>query len=199
MDLYAYAQIGNLEAIAAANGIDVPRLRGYRLMSEQEPLTTHEMLEIERDLVTEVYRRGCCSIPRFDPDSCMSEYSSETRQIEKHYITTDGEFRWELLHGKPRRRMKLAVRKMKKAVRAENEAWNRYAGREDVLYIHTRIGGRNWTEYNGDELRKQPWFLEKVDDAFDETYCSIYARIDPSLCRADNLSEEPQSPVGPSI
>jgi len=187
MDLYAYAQIGNLEAIAKANGIDVPRLRGYRLMSEQEPLTTHEMLEIERDLVKEVYRRGCCSVPRFDPYSSMCEYSSETDWIEKHYITPDGEFRWDLLHGKPRRRMKFAIRKMRKAVRAENAAWNRYAGRGDVLYIHARIGDRNWNAYGCDWIREQPWFLEKVDDAFDETYCSIYARIDPSTCRADNL------------
>ena len=178
MDLYAYTQIGDLKSIAEANGIDVPRLRGYRLMSEEEPLTTEEMREIEHNLVKEVYTRGCCSVPRFDPDSCMIEFSSETDRIRRHYLTPDGELRWELIHGKPRRRMKFAVRKMKKAVLAENEAWNRYAGREDVLYIHTRIGGRNWAEYNGDELRKQPWFLEKVDDAFDETYCSIYAKIE---------------------
>lgn len=195
MDLYAYTQINNLEAIAKANGIDVPRLRGYRLMSEEKPLTTKEMREIEHDLVKEVYVRGCCTIPRFfDPDSHIIEYSSRTDRIRNCIITPDGEFRWELLHGKPRRRMKFAVRKMKKAVRAENEAWNRYAGREDVLYIHARIGGQNWNAYGCDWIRKQPWFLEKVDDAFDETYCSIYARIDTSLCGADNLSASSPTP-----
>ena len=179
MDLYAYAQIGNLEAVAKANGIDVPRLRGYRLMSEEEPLTTEEMLAIEWNLVHEVYRRACCSIPRFNPDSCMSEWSSDTRRIEAKYIKPDGEFRWELLHGKPRRRVKFAVRKMRKAVRKENETWNKYVGRKDVLYIHARIGGKNWDYYNGDELKKQPWFLEMVDDPFDGSYCTIYAQLKP--------------------
>ena len=55
--------------------------------------------------------------------------------------------------------------------------WNKYVGRENVLYIHSRIGGTNWDYYNGNELTKQPWFLEKVDNYFDSTYCDIYALI----------------------
>lgn len=33
MDLFAYTQIEDLEEIAKENGIECPRLRGYRLMS----------------------------------------------------------------------------------------------------------------------------------------------------------------------
>ena len=55
--------------------------------------------------------------------------------------------------------------------------WNKYAGKENVLYIHSRIGGGNWDYYGGNELSKQPWFLEKVDDCYDDTYCDIYAKI----------------------
>ena len=55
--------------------------------------------------------------------------------------------------------------------------WNKYVGRDDVLYIHARIGGNNWNYYDGPELARQPWFLEKVDDCFDSTYCDIYAKI----------------------
>ena len=55
--------------------------------------------------------------------------------------------------------------------------WNKYAGNENVLYIHSRIGGPNWNSYNGNELTKLPWFLDKVDDFFDDTYCDIYAHI----------------------
>ena len=38
MDLGAYVQIEELEKIAKKNGIEVPRLRGYRLMSEEQPV-----------------------------------------------------------------------------------------------------------------------------------------------------------------
>lgn len=37
MDLGAFSKIDRLAKIAADNGIYVPRLRGYRLMSEEEP------------------------------------------------------------------------------------------------------------------------------------------------------------------
>lgn len=55
--------------------------------------------------------------------------------------------------------------------------FNEYCGQDDVLYIHARIGGLNWNDFGGPELEKQPWFLDKVDDPFDSTYCDIYARI----------------------
>ena len=56
------------------------------------------------------------------------------------------------------------------------EVWNRYVGREDVLYIHARIGGGNWPYYFREVVDKW-WFIEKVDDSFDSTYCDIYARL----------------------
>ena len=31
--------------------------------------------------------------------------------------------------------------------------------------------------YNGFNLIKNEWWLEKVDDYFDNTYCDIYAKI----------------------
>lgn len=39
MDLEAYINIEDLEQIAKENGIDIPRLRGYRLMKEEEPIS----------------------------------------------------------------------------------------------------------------------------------------------------------------
>ena len=45
--------------------------------------------------------------------------------------------------------------------------------------IHARIGGPNWEYYGGPLLKLEPWFLERVDDGFDNTYCDIYARIKP--------------------
>lgn len=43
MNLGAFFNIGNLEPIAKANGIDVPCLRGYWLMKDEERLTNEEI------------------------------------------------------------------------------------------------------------------------------------------------------------
>lgn len=177
MDLYAYTNIGKLEHLAKLNNIDVPRLRGYRLMSEEEPLTSAEIDDLVAEMVCEVYHRGCCSIPRFCPDSNMSEFSSKTDRISAKYLDVDGKLRWNLIHGKSRKRMKFAVKKIKRAAYKQYNTFSKYAGRNDVLYIHARIGGDNWYDYKGYLLEKEPWFLERVDDCYDETYCDIYAKL----------------------
>ena len=46
MDLYAYTQIEDLQAIADRNGISVPRCRGYRLMKNEERVTAVEIEQI---------------------------------------------------------------------------------------------------------------------------------------------------------
>ena len=46
MDLGAYMQIADLEEVAKANGIEVPRLRGYRLMANEEQITEEQIQEI---------------------------------------------------------------------------------------------------------------------------------------------------------
>ena len=123
MDLYAFCQIENLGKIAAANGIDIPRLRGYRYMRDEEKVSQDEINELIKD-----------------------EQVDECKVI------------------------------------AQFEMFNKYVGREDV---HSRIGGDNWNYYGGPELEKQPWFLEKIDDYYDNTYCDIYAKIDPATVIQD--------------
>lgn len=71
----------------------------------------------------------------------------------------------------------MKLKRQKKKVLDQFNTWNKYAGRDNVLYIHARIGGNNWNFYGGFELARQPWFIEKVDDSFDNTYCDIYAKI----------------------
>lgn len=195
MDLFAYAQIDDLEAIAKANGIEVPRLRGYRLMSEESRLTPEDIEKAAHLHELYLCERGCKSVPRFRPDSSMSEFSPKTSRIKKKYCVQkthtgqrpDGSeyswnetvaFRWDLLHGKNRKAVKFSIKKGRKDVKRQLEVFNKYVGRDDVLYIHARIGGGNWKYYGGEEIAKQPWFLEKVDDYFDCTYCDIYALID---------------------
>ena len=188
MDLYAYCQIKNLDKIAAANGIDIPRLRGYRYMRDEEKVSQEEINEqIKDEQVDE-----CKDIlRRVAPD--IYEYSDRTdRRVKKYIIfktvsNPDGfdyekavGIRWPIVHGKLRKEMKFAMKKARKKVIAQLEMFNKYVGREDVLYIHSRIGGNNWNYYDGPELEKQPWFLEKIDDYYDDTYCDIYAKIDPA-------------------
>ena len=87
------------------------------------------------------------------------------------------EIRWDAIHGKQRRILKTHIHNSVKRYIDQYSTWNKYAGRADVLYIHARIGGAvNWPYYY-QEVVNEPWFLEKVDDAWDCSYCDIYALI----------------------
>lgn len=207
VDIGAYIQIEDLSKIAEANGIGVPRLRGYRLMANESPISSTGIAESLRSHELFLCERACRSIPRFRPDSCMTELGAATERLKEKYcvfenrVEKDREgheyshtetvgFRWELVHGKNRKEVKFAIKKGRKAVLRQLQTFNKYVGREDVLYIHARIGGLNWDYYGGPDLARQPWFLEKVDDYFDDTYCDIYAKIDPESVRLLTYKEK---------
>ena len=181
MDLYAYAQIDELEEIMKANDIEVPRLRGLRLMSKETPEYNYipDNLEFNvledwvasdfgRDKVFQVYSSWARELTeRLSYISKIDDYGDEVRKIN-----------WRLLKRKDKKYLKLEIKHRIKEYRKQFETFNKYCGRDDVLYIHARIGGGNGSYYDGLELSKQPWFIEKVDDAFDSTYCDIYAKIE---------------------
>lgn len=186
MDLYAYAQIGDLENVAKENGINVPRLRGYRLMGNMEPNTEEDIRELLTNAELKIYEDGCESLPPFSDNPFGYELSKRTKRLKKKYLIYDDKhhvigFRWDRMHGKNRKNLKFMIKKAKKKYIASAKAWDRYAGDPSVLYIHARIGGMNWSAYGGDKISKQPWFIEKVDDPYDDTYCDIYARIKPNI------------------
>jgi len=183
MDLGAYAQIEDLEKIAEDNEIKVPRLRGYRLMKDEEKVDCADLFKgIDIECVEEL----CTSYPFWSNNPVYSEYSSYTDYLKHLYLEYKANclskrdepvrVRWERIHGWKRKRLKLAIHNRKKSIKAQYDTWNKYCGRDDVLYIHARIGGNNWPYYCGDVVGK-PWFIEKVDDNYDSTYCDIYARI----------------------
>ena len=177
MDLGAYSNIEILEEVAKKNNIQVPRLRGYRLMKDEEVVDINELYE---GIDIKIIQRLVHAYPFWSYKSSCSRYDRYTNWLEEQYIRKDKDgteyVRWELIHGWKRRKLKTAIHNEKNKFKKQYELWNKYAGKDNVLYIHARIGGRNWPIYYK-EVVNQPWFLEKVDDGFDSTYCDIYAKI----------------------
>jgi len=190
MDLLAYSQIEDLEQIAKNNGIEIPRLRGYRLMKNEEPVSKEEIAVMKKNQAVHVAADLCTSNPFWNPNASVHEYSDYTDYIRNRYLVKRendkgyeyyDDIRWDRIHGKKRKILKFAIKKACKEIDAQYEVWNRYAGKENVLYIHSRMGGANWKywDYNKKkELLNQPWFLDRVDDCWDSTYCDFYAKIE---------------------
>lgn len=188
MDLFAYTQIDKFDKIAKDNGIEVPRLRGYRLMKDEEPGSLEYIKHFMKNSEVTACKLLCSSDPFWCSNPDYYEHSSKTDSILRYYLIEEVDedgcsnyvgIRWDRIHGRKRKILKFEIKKQKRRIQKQYDMWNKYAGREDVLYIHSRIGGGNWKRYGGDELTKMPWFLDKVDDCFDETYCDIYALIKP--------------------
>lgn len=190
MDLFAYTQINSLHDILDSTGVDVPRLRGLRLMLEEEPISDDDIAEAIHDEQMYVAERVIRSIPKWSTNSDTTRYGWETDRACRKYLVygDDGRataIRWELIHGQHRRNMKHAMKIAKRRVLDSFGTFNRYAGRDDILCVHARIGGRNWGYFNeGGAVSGSDAFIEKVDDMFDDTYCDIYLRIDPKLAHA---------------
>ncbi len=197
MDLGAYIQISDLESIAEANNIKVPRLRGYRLMANEKPVNIND-IKNDKSIDIRCASNLCEAEPFWDPNSYCSSLSELTRMYKEYYLKKGNSgskydpyvgIRWDRIHGRMRRTLKTYIHNERERSIRQYKIWNKYVGREDILYIHARIGGGNWPYYHG-EVDNQPWFLEKVDDNFDCTYCDIYAKIDPETLKI--LNEEPK-------
>ena len=190
MDLYAYAQIPIYEEVAKENGIEIPRLRGYRLMSEEEPFSVEAIKEMKKESEIEVVENLCEGTPFWSENPVFYSICDErTDRLKLRYLNAKYDskgvvkytsIRWNRIHGKKRKILKFMIKKKHRAIEKQYGLWNKYAGKENVLYIHSRIGGSNFDYYdpNHDTL-KQPWFLDRVDDYFDTTYCDFYAKIKP--------------------
>lgn len=184
MDLGAYVQIEELNKIAKANGIEVPRLRGYRLMKNEEPFDVKKI--DKKEIALGCVKELCCGKPFWNPNSYSVNFDCLTDYLCDYYMVKDkdGEYtevRWDRIHGWKRKVLKTYIHNEYMRQRRQWDVWNKYAGKDDVLYIHARIGSRSWTYDYNKEVVSKPWFLEKVDDAYDDTYCDIYAKIKPQV------------------
>lgn len=186
MDLEAYANIDNLEVIAKKSNIEVPRLRGYRLMKDESPVDLTKAID-KKQITIDCVHDLCVSTPFWNTHAMSAEYSMWTDYICEYFLVTEKDengyerytdVRWDRIHGWKRKVLKTFIHNEIVRQRKQWEMWNKYAGKENILYIHARIGGGNWSYYFREVVGK-PWFIEKVDDCFDSTYCDIYARIKP--------------------
>ena len=190
MDLGAYAQIDDLGQIMTDNDIDIPRLRGLRLMKNEEPITRASMEDHWEYIGVSNCETLCQNGFRVKASWC--ELSQRTDEIIDRYMIRNQDrhvigIKWDKLHGKKRKAFKYVLRKARDRVMLQDRMFNKYCGRDDVLYIHARIGSGNWSEYNCDNsVKNQPWYLDCCEDAFDRTYVDIYAKIKEELDDKDN-------------
>ena len=115
-----------------------------------------------------------------DRTDAITEYYLELSKYEGGHVNHLDPIavRWDRVHGKKRKAFKYVIKQAKKEVFRQYEVWNKYCGRDDVLYIHCRLGAGNWDYYKGWEIiESKPWFLDKVEDYFDSTYLDVYAKI----------------------
>lgn len=180
MDLGAYVQIEDLEHLLKENNIEIPRLRGIRLMEREETVSEYELNEEAHWIGLEECESLCES--NFSMNACCFELSYRTDRIKHKYLLFDDKHNvtgvnWKSVHGYRRKLFKYEFRKALERVKAQYAVFNRYCGQPNILYVHSRIGGNNWNYYGGPDLKTKDWFLEKVDDAFDSTYCDIYVKI----------------------
>lgn len=189
MDLYTYTQIDVLDKVAKANNIECPRLRGYRLMKDEEFANTKVSKEDYEEAAYNIVERLCESDPFWYSKACCFSLCYETDLKKAYYLDEKNEkVRWDRIHGWKRRVLKTAIHNKFTREHKQYSIFNKYVGRDDILYIHARIGGGNWSYYF-DQVVNQPWFVEKVDDSFDSTYCDIYAKIDPATATEEAIKK----------
>lgn len=181
MDLIAYMQIDDLQSVLDTNGIAVPRLRGLRLMKDETVYTTEEINKNITDAVYNSYDDTLSSYPVGSLEPLWIESSERTNRMLKRYTTYKDyhvtEVKWNKIHGKLRKAMKYHAKHAAKRMSGSLAMWNKYAGRDDVIYIHAKLGSTNWSDTTWKNLAREPWFLDGEDDPSDRAYCNIYAKM----------------------
>ena len=175
MDLYAYTQIENLEELFEKMNIEIPRLRGLRLMKVEETRTDEKLkASLNKILIKEA--EYILTSDYFDTGWMSHTYP--THPNKKKYIVYDKDenvvaIRWDKLHGKKRKQLKYMLKQYQKDYYKQMKLFNSFCGK-DVLYVHARIGSNNWEFYECDYITEYPQYIARCDDFYDGTYCDIY-------------------------
>ena len=177
MDLGAYSDMGRLEGIVKESGIEIPRERGYRLMSEQNRISQDDYEKAIKDISAWLCEQLIQASQKYSIHYDCQTFSPTTEKQVKKFIK-DGEIQWNLIHGKFRKNLKYVIKKNTGAIKTQYDTFNKYAGRSGVVMVHARVGSDNWEYFDcHHKVDGQPWFIEKVDDCFDPTYCDVYCKV----------------------
>ena len=190
MDLYAHMQIDDLGSILKDNNIEIARLRGIRLMRDEEMISQEEInKQVEEQKLwnakewIEQKSWTCWSSNRayrkhkeFIYGWVLEEYLDDEKEWVKKVIG----IKWNLVNRKNRNIIKLKNKEDEKQIRDNYNMFNSYVGK-NVLYVHARQGGGNRYYYPIDT--KHPMYLSDCDDAYDNTYCDIYYDLNKTVTR----------------
>lgn len=91
-------------------------------------------------------------------------------------IKTNNGIKWENLHGKKRKIAKYKIKKLRREIRKKYDTYNKYVGRDDVLYFHTIV---DTNQYN--ELRHSQSYIEDIPDWYDPRYKDMYFKADSDM------------------
>lgn len=191
MDLTAYANIESLEGILKDINIEIPRLRGIRLMKYEDPYPEKFITE----LFNESEYDGAESACRAEPDYAINPWGyswgfHSDKKVKKYLNENTHVVRWDRLHGYKRKAVKYHIRHLKKNIKRNVNMFNKYVGRDDIVYIHARLGSWNWSNFHGDDLKYHPVYLEHCDDWNDKSYCDIYLKVNPEIIRKYEVNNE---------
>lgn len=181
MDLGAYVQIEDIEPIVKANNIEVNRVRGYRLMKEQEPMSIESINDDIDYLVAEYFRDKLRSFIEYGLVFRHDDISN--KQKKKYFIYKDEydfTVNWSNIHGKRRKDLKFMKKIISKQIKEQYNLWNKYCNQDNILYIHAKQGRTNWSDTWRKDYEDKEWYLDSVDDSYDPCYCDIYAKLKPA-------------------
>lgn len=119
MDIGAYARIDDLSNILASAGVDIPRLRGLRLMATEEKISEEEIKEMTASADVDAVEDLVRSCPPWSVGSDCHSYCWRTdKNLRRFLVYTKDEsgydrptaVRWEKIHGKRRKKLSYLLR-----------------------------------------------------------------------------------------
>ena len=192
MDLGAYGlMLDNdtvIEKALSKYHIEIPRVRGYRYMKYESLVTEEDIKDIIENAKLHVLEDLISICPRWSPldSGCFYRFGPDTDRLVPKYFTIDkntGEvsgIKWNAIHGKKRKRLKLEIRKTRKRIIDNLSTFNKYVGRDDIIYIHARLNSFTWSEYaEKNNIYAKSWYVDSEQDWFDSSYSDIYVKVDP--------------------
>ena len=157
-----YACWATCDVLAKANGIEIPRLRGYRWMENEKCLSEEDIENCLNEARARAYEHVLTADPPFsiNPEYYILSYTTDQRKKKyliqeeqtrvyyppdnpegKSYTTTVIKgFRWDLLHGKRRKAVKYYLKKELRYEKHQLAVWNfkleqYYVGRFQEIFV----------------------------------------------------------------